>query len=129
MSSQTAGQKVNCEEGVPQGRERGDWGEGANLVIMSAAAANSTSFGKVKTEQHEITRVMKTPRPSPHGRERRGRRYSRTLKDEAPWESGEKKILLARSGHTHRDRGSQLNCGSCIAVSVSHGQMAHRRGL
>lgn len=51
----------NWEEGELEGRERGNWGEVANLVIMSAAAANSTSSGKVETEQHEITRVMKTP--------------------------------------------------------------------
>lgn len=33
---------------------------------MSAAGANSTSSGKVETEQHKITRVMTTPRFVPH---------------------------------------------------------------
>lgn len=53
-------------KGELEGREQGNWGEAANLVIMSAAAANSTSPGKVETEQHEITGVMKTARSVPH---------------------------------------------------------------
>lgn len=64
----------NWEEGELEGREQGNWGEIANLVIMSGAAAaaaaavaaNSTGLGKVETEQHEITGVMKTPGSVPH---------------------------------------------------------------
>lgn len=59
------------EERELEGREQGSWGEGANLVILSAAAAaaaNSTSSGEVETEQHKITRVMKTSGIAAEGR-------------------------------------------------------------
>ena len=58
------------EEGELEGRGQGSWGEGANLVILSAAAAaaNSTSSGEVETEQHKITRVMKTSGIAAQGR-------------------------------------------------------------
>lgn len=49
------------------GQRAGDWVEAANLLIMSAATANSTSSRKVETEQHEITRVMKTSGFVPQG--------------------------------------------------------------
>lgn len=66
VTGETKCGRPNWAEGELEGREQARWGEVANLVIMSAAA-NSTSSGKVEKEQHEITRVMKTPGSVPHG--------------------------------------------------------------
>lgn len=66
---------------------------------MSAAAANSGGSGEVETEQHEITRVMKTPGSLPRRADvggDKGRRWRDYL--DAVW--GSRESLLARSGPT-----------------------------
>lgn len=97
----------------------------ANLVIMSAAAANSTGSGKVETEQHEITRVMKTPGSVPHRGEVGGDKVG---DGRIIWTRRES--LLARSGSTHHDKGTELNPGSWVEVSITPaGSRGSKRGL
>ena len=112
VTQETKCGRPNWAEGELEGREQARWGEVANLVIMSAAA-NSTSSGKVGKEQHEITRVMKTPGSVPHGEDVGGDKQGDDggITWTQVWGRRERESLLARSGYTHHDKGTQLDSG------------------
>lgn len=125
-SSQTAGQRGLGGRRAGGQSALGTGGEVANLVIMSAAAANSTSSGKVEAEQHEITGVMKTPAPVPHGKDVGGDKIGDGGIIWTQSEGGEK-VCWHALGLPIMIRAHKLNSGSRIGVSA--GSRGLKRGL